>query len=382
MISRRDWLKGAAAAAVFGCSRKHDAPGAASPAPSAGKDAAVTPARPKRILVLGGTGFVGPPLVEIARARGHKITLFNRGKTNPGLFPDVETIVGDRITDLDRLKGRDWDAVVDTWAPGPTLVKRAAELLKDRVGHYLFVSTISVYKLTRNAIDESSPVLPLPPGIEIGKPIKIDETNYGPLKALAEEAATSTMPGRATIVRAGLIVGPGDPSDRFLYWPLRLARGGDVLAPGAPSDPVQFIDVRDLDGWMVTAIEQQHTGVFNAVGPSEPSLGPVLAQMGSALGSNARLEWVPHTWLRKNETVGWEHFPVAVPTDDDEAGFARVSAARAIAKGLRFRPSGETAKDALAWYRAQDEARRAKPRPGIAPDREAALLSRWRSRAS
>src|SRR5262249_45963850 len=157
----------------------------------------------------------------------------------------------------DLLHGRDWDAVVDTWAPGPTLVKRAAELLRDHVGQYVFLSTISVYKLGRDPIDESSPVLTLPPDVTLASIKKIDETNSGPLKALAEQAAEATMPGRATSIRSGLIAGPGDPTDRFTYWPLRMARGGEMITPGSPDDPLQLIDVRDLGAWIITTIEQR-----------------------------------------------------------------------------------------------------------------------------
>jgi 2'-hydroxyisoflavone reductase len=373
MLGRRDWLKGAGGLALAAC--------AANPSPVAPPAPPQPTPRPtsKRILVLGGTGFVGPPLVSAARARGHTMTLFNRGKTNRGLFPDVETILGDRMTDLERLKGREWDAVVDTWAPGPTLVRRAAELLKDHVGQYVFVSTISVYKLTPAPIDESSPVLPLPPGVEIGKPMTIDDKTYGPLKVLAEQAAEATMPGRATAVRAGVIVGPGDPSDRFVYWPLRVARGGEVLAPGAPNDPMQFIDVRDLDEWIVRAIEEKHTGVYNAVGPDEPQIGAVLGSMKTALASDARFTWVPSSWLEKNAVRSWGSFPLAVPAEADDSGFARVSAKKAVAKGLRFRSPGETAKAALAWYRAESAERRAEKRPGVTAEREAELLASWRS---
>jgi 2'-hydroxyisoflavone reductase len=370
MLSRREWMMAAGALALAGCSTT---PSAAPPPRTAVK-------APKRILVLGGTGFVGPPFVAAARANGHTLTLFNRGKTHPGLFPDVETIVGDRLTDLDRLKGRDWDAVLDTWPSSPSLVRHAAELLKDHVGQYVFVSTISVYKPTRGALDESSPVLPLPPGIDITKPVKVDENTYGPLKVAAEQAAESVLPGRATVVRPGLIVGPGDPTDRFTYWPLRLARGGDVLAPGAPSDPMQFIDVRDLGTWILGAIEQRYVGVYNAVGPNEPTIGASLAAMKAALQSDARFEWVPSAWLEKNEASGWDNFPVAIAADTEDSGFARVSSARAIATGLRFRPPGDTARDTLAWYREQSEERRAKKRPGVTAEREAELLAKWRAR--
>jgi 2'-hydroxyisoflavone reductase len=378
-LRRRGLLKGVGAGvALAACSqgsRPKPAPTAAASAPSAAASA------PKRILILGGTGFVGPAIVDAARARGHAVTLFNRAKSNPTLFRDVETIVGDRLTsDLDRLKGRDWDAVIDTWAQGPTLVRKALEVLQGRVGHAVFVSTISVYKLGREPIDESSPVLPLPPGVEIGKPIPEDRRAYGPLKVLAEQEAEKAMPGRTTAVRSGVIVGPGDPTDRFIYWPLRLARGGEVIAPGAPADPAQFIDVRDLGAWMITAIEQNVYGVYNAVGPSDPAFGASLASMKAALGSDARFEWVPNEWLEANDAGGWGDFPLSVAANGDTAGFAKVSAARAIARGLRFRPPGETAKDTLAWWRTQPEERRSRERPGANEAREAELLARWRAR--
>jgi 2'-hydroxyisoflavone reductase len=327
--------------------------------------------------VLGGTGFAGPPIVRTAVERGHTVTLFNRGKTNPGLFPDVETILGDRITQLDLLRGRDWDAVVDTWAPGPTLVRRAAEMLRDHVGHYLFVSTISVYKLAKDPIDESSPVLSLPPGVAVADIKKIDETVYGPLKALAEQAAETAMPGRATSVRAGVLAGPGDPTDRFLYWPLRMSRGGEMIAPGSTDDPFQFLDVRDLGDWVMTAIEQHTTGVFNAVGPDLPKFGGVLDTCRKGSGGDARFTWVADDWLDKNQAEGWDSFPLHVPAAADDSGFARVSAAKAIARGLRFRSPADTAKDALAWWATQTDERRAKKRPGISPEREAELLQRW-----
>jgi 2'-hydroxyisoflavone reductase len=376
---RRDLLQAIGATALAAC-----APTStqllAPPRQAASNDKRAEPPpkpRPKKILILGGTGFVGPALVRDAIARGHTITLFNRGKTAPGLFPDVETILGDRQTELDRLKGRDWDAVVDTWAPGPTLVTRAAELLRDHVAHYVYVSTISVYKLTKAPLDESSTILELPPGTDLKSIKKIDETNYGALKALGEKAAETTMPGRVTNVRSGLIAGPGDKTDRFTYWPIRMARGGEMIAPGSPSDPMQFIDVRDLGAWIVGTIEGAHFGVYNVVGPEKPTIGGVLDSVAHAVGHDAKLTWVPHEWLEKNKANGWENFPAAVGPDDDEAGFAKVSAARALATGLRFRPPGVTAKDALAWWNAQPEEHRAKS-PGIAPAREAELLEAWR----
>ncbi len=332
----------------------------------------------KRILVLGGTGFAGPPIVETARTRGHTVTMFNRGKTNPGLFPGVETILGDRMTQLDLLKGRDWDAVIDTWAPGPTLVSRAAELLRERVGHYVFLSTISVYVLGRDTIDEGSPVLALPAGLSVKDIHKIEPSMYGPLKALAEQAAEAAMPGRATSVRAGVLAGPSDPTDRFTYWPRRMARGGELIVPGAPDDRLPFLDVRDLGAWFVTVVEEGHFGTYNAVGPADPSLGGVLEAVKAATGPSARFTRIDAAWLETNEAAGWDAFPLAVGKNDDEAGFGHVSAARAIAKGLRFRDPGETARDALAWWRAQSGGASRRAAPGhFGCEREAELLQRW-----
>jgi 2'-hydroxyisoflavone reductase len=378
-IHRRDLLEGALAAAALSACAPAAAPGTAvatssSTAPSSSP---APTSSGKRILVLGGTGFAGPPIVEAARRRGHTVTLFNRGKTHPGLFPEVETILGDRLTQLDLLKGRDWDAVIDTWAQGPTLVRSAAELLRDHVGHYLFLSTISVYKLGREPIDESSPVLTLPPGLEVKDIKKVDETTYGPAKALAEQAAEAVMPGRSTSIRAGVIAGPGDASDRFTYWPLRVERGGEMIAPGSRDDRMQFIDVRDLGEWMVTIVERGVKGVYNAVGPDTPVIGAVLDEVRAGVPGDVRLTWIDQAWMDENKIGGWGDFPLAVPANADDAGFARVSAARAVASGLRFRAPRETARAALAWWKAQPEEYRAKKRPGLTPEREAELLAQW-----
>ena len=382
-LRRRDFLALAAASAAAACARTIPAgrttpAGAGSAGAGAGRELGASggPARaatPKRILVLGGTGFLGPHLVRAARARGHTLTLFNRGKTDPGLFPDVETILGDRLTDTDRLRGRDWDAVVDTWVMLPKSVRTITTLLRDHVRHYLFVSTISVYRLGRDPIDERSPTLPEPAQM----PKQIDPDSYGGLKAAAERAAEEVLPGRATSVRAGVIVGPGDPSDRFLYWPLRLARGGEVLVPGTPDDRMPFIDVRDLADWMVTCLEDGVMGTYNAVGPADPRLGAVLADMRAGVGGDARLTFADGKWLAARQAGGWDDFPLAVGHDDEQAGFGQVSAARALARGLRFRSPQTTARDTLAWWQTQPEARRAQPRPGLAAARESELLSAW-----
>jgi 2'-hydroxyisoflavone reductase len=377
-ILRRELLEGVlASTALAACGSSTSATprvaGGPLPAPTG---SGAPPAASKRVLILGGTGFVGPPIVEAALRRGHTVTLFNRNKTHPGLFKDIETIVGDRMTQLDLLKGRAWDTVIDTWAKDPSLVGKAADLLRDQVGHYLFVSTISVYKLGRGPIDEASPVLPLPAGVDLAS-AKVDENTYGPLKVLAEQAAERAFPGRATSVRAGLIAGPGDTSARFTYWPLRVARGGEMIAPGAPDDRMQFIDVRDLGEWMVTVVERGVMGVYNAVGPDKPFIGATLDEVKAAVPSDVRLTWIDQAWLDQNEVGGWNDFPIAVPSNADDCGFGKVSAARAIAQGLRFRAPRETAGAALAWWNARPEELRAKKRPGMSPERETEILQRW-----
>jgi len=367
-LRRRDFLSAlGASAALAGCAATQSLSSSAQPA---GRPPA------KRILILGGTGFIGPAIVNAARARGHVVTLFNRGKTNPHLFPDVETIIGERQTDITRLQGRDWDAVIDTWTRYPSAVRSVTELLRDHIGQYLFVSTVSVYQIGRTALDENSPVLVAEdPNLE-----NQDLKNYGALKALSEQAAERAMPGRVTVVRPGVIAGPGDPTDRFTYWPLRLERGGEVLVPGDPGYRMQVIDVRDLGEWMITAIEARHFGTYNAVGPTDPELRSVLQACKSGIASDARYTWVDTKWLEANDTGDWSDFPLVVAPNSSHSGFAQVSAARAIQKGLRFRPLGITAKDTLDWWKAQPAERRAKERPGLTPAHEAELLAKWHAK--
>ncbi len=336
----------------------------------------------KRILVLGGTGFLGPALVEAARARGHAVTLFNRGKTHPELFPDVEKLRGDRDGKLDALRGRRWDAVLDTSGYVPRIVRMSAELLAPSVQRYLFVSSISVYpEDVKAGADEAAPVVPLedPASEDVKK-------HYGALKAASERAAEAAMPGRVAVIRPGLIVGPGDPTDRFTYWPVRLDRGGlssgadaregDVLAPGDGSDPVQVIDVRDLAAWMVLVAERGDTGTYNAVGPAERLvMRAMLEGVRGAIGSKASLVWVPERFLRDRGVSPWSDLPAWVPASD--GGFASLSNARALAKGLRFRPIGDTARDTLAWWKREPSNAGGKLRAGLAPEREREVLAAW-----
>ncbi len=341
--------------------------------------AAGKPGGPMHILVLGGTGFLGPHFVEAAQAKGHTLTLFNRGKTNPQLFPDIEKLQGDRKTgDLKALEGRRFDAVLDTSGYVPRHVTATAELLKDS-GQYVFVSSASAYRDQHEpGLKEGDPVAPHPdPGNEEVM------TYYGPLKALCEQAAEDVMPGRVTVVRPGLIVGPGDPTDRFTYWPVRVARGGEIMAPGKPSDPVQFIDVRDLAAFLLTTIEQRRFELYNAIGPQGGiTVEGMIEGCIAAIGSKATLTWVDAEFLAAQQVEPWMHMTVWVPPDSEFGGLGAVDGSKAFAAGLSTRSVGETAKDTLAWWEAQPEERKAKPEAGLSAEREASVLAAWHGRAS
>jgi nucleoside-diphosphate-sugar epimerase len=337
--------------------------------------------KPLRILILGGTGFTGPYQVRYALSRGHKVTTFNRGKTHPGELPkEVEQLIGDRNGQLDALKGRKWDVVIDNPTTLPAWVRDAAEILKGNVERYVFISTISVYADTSKGADEMAP----PAKYEGSDPYK--ETleamkasgykTYGPLKALSEKEAEKWFPGKTLIIRPGLIVGPRDETDRFTYWPVRLDRGGEVLAPGTPNDPVQFIDARDLAEWTIRMVENRETGIYNATGPAKPlAIGEMLDQIKGALKSDARFTWVPADFLEKEKVEAWSDMPVWTGY---ESGMARTRIDRALAKGLTFRPLAETARDTLAWFKSHPQDRQSKLRAGLTPDREAEVLAQWR----
>lgn len=338
--------------------------------------AALRAAPPKRILILGGTGFLGPATVEAAKARGHELTLFNRGKTRPGLFPNIETLHGDRDPNigegLKMLEGRKWDAVIDNSGYFPRQVAASAKLLAPNVKQYLFISSISVYRdNSKESQDETAALATTPdPTVE-----KITEQTFGPLKALCEKASEDALPGRTTIVRPGYIVGPDDPSGRFTYWPVRIDRGGEVLAPGAPSDPVQFIDVRDLGAWLIALIEQGTSGVFNATGPKDRlAWGDLLQSCRHASKTESTLTWVPAGWLAKKPEAT---FPIWAAFEGETRGFHTWNIARAMKAGLRFRPHSQTVADTLAWYKTQDESGRTKL-AGPKPEAEAELLTAWK----
>jgi 2'-hydroxyisoflavone reductase len=341
-------------------------------------------AKPLRILILGGTGFTGPFQVKYALARGHKITLFNRGKAHADVVPDgVEQLIGDRNGKLEALKGRKWDVVIDNPTTLPVWVRDTAAILKGNVERYIFISTISVYADTsKPGMDETAPLAKYD-GADAMKEtreslIASKFALYGPLKALSEKEVEKSFPGKSLIIRPGLIVGPGDESDRFTYWPARIDRGGEVLAPGDPGDPVQLNDARDLAEWTIRMAEQGATGVYNATGPSPPlTIGAMLEGIKTALGSNAKLTWVPTSFLEAQKVAPWSDMPVWVPPTGEEAGMGQISIKRALDKGLTFRPLAVTARDTLAWFKAQAKERQEKLHAGLAPEREAEVLAAW-----
>jgi len=339
---------------------------------------AQNPVKPSRILILGGTGFTGPFQIKYALSRGHRVTVFNRGKTHPGELPkEVEQLIGDRNGQLEALKGKQWDVCIDNPTTLPAWVRDAAQILKGNVGRYVFISTISVYADTSTGPDENAPLAkyegtdPFKETLEAMK--ATGYKTYGPLKALSEQETQKWFPNKSLIIRPGLIVGPRDETDRFTYWPVRIERGGEVLAPGNPSDPVQFIDGRDLAEWTIRMSEKGETGIYNATGPAkELGIGGMLDGIKGALNSKATFTWADAEFLKQQKVEAWSDMPVWA---GDELGMSRTNISRALAKGLTFRPLADTARDTVAWFKAQKPERRAKLRAGITPEREAEVLA-------
>ncbi len=325
-----------------------------------------------RLLVLGGTRFLGRHLVEAALARGHEVTLFHRGRRGAKLFPEAERLEGDRDGDLSALRGRRWEAVVDTCGYLPRAVRASAGLLAGAVEHYTFVSSISVYgDFGRRGFGEDAPVR-TPPDPE---PEEMDWELYGELKVGCERAAEAAMPGRVLVVRPGLIVGPHDYTDRFPYWCRRVAAGGEVLAPGDPERQVQLIDARDLAGWTIRMAEERRTGVYNATGPrSGLTMRGMLEGIRDAVGGDARFTWVPEKFLLDAGVRPWEELPFWVP--EEMAGILAADVGKAVRAGLAFRTLAETARDTLAW----DALRDGPPKMGadMSREREGDLLWTWR----
>lgn len=384
--TRREFLRRSALAGVglgvIGC----DADGATTARSSASNrdgpadtEDVLPSAAPKRILILGGTGFIGPHEVNYARARGHTLTLFNRGETNPELFSDVEQLRGDRNDDLEALRGREWDVVIDNHATLPGWVERSAEVLKDQVEQYVFISTISVYKSPiLPGTDESTGEVFSPDDLEAA--LASGGSTYGPNKAQAEREAEQAFPGRTTIIRPGLIVGPGDPTDRFTYWPLRVDRGGEILAPGDGSAPVQVIDVRDLTRFIVGTAEAGTYGIYNATGPRTPySMAGFLHGIRAVTGGEVEFVWVPADFLLEAGVSPWSEMTVWFPPGPTE-GLLAVSVERAVEAGLTFRPLADTTRDTLQWFRSLPAERQAEPMAGVPAELEREVLEAWHRR--
>lgn len=379
--SRRDFVQLsvlAGGAVGLGLAHQASADSMAEPGPAPKK---------LKILVLGGTGLIGPPMVERAIARGHEVTLFNRGKTNADLFTELEKLQGDRNDDLASLvaqvdAGRRWDAVVDNTASIPRWVTQSAGLLSKAADYYLYTSSISAYadSSTPDA-DETAPVGTITPEDEakVMTPKDITGENYGPLKARCEaEARKAFGDDRTCVVRPGLIVGPGDYSDRFTYWPVRVSRGGEVMAPGNPTDPVQFIDGRDLGEWYIRLVEAGTTGTFNGVGPRSPmSIAGMLYGIRATVDNDISFTWVPADFLAKHEVQEWMHMTVWVPPTGEYAGFSSTNIDRAIAAGLTFRPLSDTAVATMEYWNSLPAEKRENPRAGCPAELEQKVLKAW-----
>lgn len=340
-----------------------------------------------KILIIGGTKFLGRHLVSAAQARGHEITLFNRGTKYTDDAPEnVEQIHGDRSTDLEKLAGQSWDAVVDTCGFLPQTVKMSAEFLRDAVKQYIFISSISAYANFREKdFDESAPLAELT-GEQRERVEKIDPRGeltgpvlgemYGALKVLCEREAEAAMPGRALVVRSGLIVGEFDWTDRFSYWVMRTARGGEILAPGSPDRFVQFIDGRDLAWWIVKMAEENRNGIFNVTGkPFDLTFQALLEEIKAATGSDAEFVWAGEDFLKREAVEAWSEMPLYLhESDTDWQGFLSANVDRARANGLTFRPLRETVLATLNWRKSVEGDLKA----GISAERETELLEKLR----
>jgi 2'-hydroxyisoflavone reductase len=366
--TRRDFLK--LSAAVSGAASLGLAP-EPTPAPER--------RRGLQVLILGGTGFIGPHIVRSLQERGHRVTLFNRGRTNTHLFPDVEKLVGDRVDNLTALEGRAWHAVIDNARQSPRWVRDSAQLLKGNVGCYLFTSTRSVYSdVSQVGMTEDGPLAAVEASWVDDEDRRL---SYGQAKVLSEMELRKAFPEDYIIVRPGLIIGPGDDTDRFTYWPARVHRGGEVLAPGDPENPVMFIDARDLADFYVTLIENGTRGVFNGLGPSSPlSFAEMLYGCRAVTNSPVSFTWVDTDFLLERRVRPYSHMPCWRPAEGRSAGFQRFDLSRPLAAGITYRPLAVTAKDTLDFHLSRNLERQQNLRAGITAERETELLEAWHSR--
>ena len=388
MPSRRTFLKQSAATAGALSLAPLLAPALAAQPQTAPRSSAPidrAPA-PLNILILGGTGFTGPEQVDYALARGHRVTLFNRNKTRPGLFKGkvAEELIGDLNNDTSALAGKKFDVVLDNPTTFPAWVRNAGKHLAGNVGHYIFISTTSTYSdQSIIGLNETSPVAAMPAGLD---PYTLDpqaaSRYYGALKVRAEQEVAALYPDKWTVIRPCLIVGPLDRTDRFTYWPARIDQGGEVLAPDKPDDPCQFIDSRDLAEWTVRVAESRVLGTYNAIGPAKPlTIGEMLYGIKAITTAGAQFTWVPWEFLQKEGVRPWRHMTVWQPPVGATAGYQRRDASKAIARGLTFRPLAVTAKDTLDWHKTRPEAEQRATLNGaingLAMSKEAEVLAKW-----
>ncbi len=333
-----------------------------------------------KILILGGTAFTGPHLIKYAMDRGHSISIFNRGKTKPtvhiAMFDKVEQLIGDRNDNLEALKGRQWDAVIDNYAVYPRWVRQTTDILKGNVDTYLFTSTLSVHEsFSKRGLNENDPV-----GTTDDPTIE-DMSAYGPLKALSEQVARDVFGNQAIIVRPHLIVGPGDTTDRWTYWPVRIEKGGEVLAPGDYNRPVQYIDARDLSEFMIHLIENKTSGTYSAVGPlAELSMAEMLYGIRAVVSNNISFTWVDQQFLEKNEIKPWVEMTAWMPSGGKFDGFFLFENSNAVTAGLKYRPLAVTARDTLRWWQTLSEERRNTPKAGLSITKEKEVLKKWKSK--
>lgn len=330
------------------------------------------------ILILGGTGFIGPHMVREALRRGHSVTLFNRGRTNPGLFPDLETITGNRGGDLDMLHGRSWDAVIDNSGYVPRHVQNSARALANSTSHYLYVSTISTYASWAQPNDEDSELATIDDeSIE-----EVTGESYGPLKVLCEKRASAEIDSdRLTILRPTYICGPGDHTDRFSYWPVRTMRGGEMLWPGSPAHTIQIIDVRDLANFVVDCLERRIMGIYNTVTPiGSYTMGDLLEDSQAVTASGVDPVWVDEAFVEAEGLMDKGGLPIWHPGVGEYAAMSSISGERARAAGLRNRPVRETIRDLTTWWKTLPDRRTKQLRAGLSAKREAELIALWKER--
>lgn len=360
IVTRRDAIKLGTAALALSSSAGH------------------AKSKPLRVLILGGTGFIGPHFVRVLGEGGHTVTLFNRGKRDPEAKQGVEQLIGDRNGDLKSLEGRDWDVVIDNSGYTPKQVKASAELLKPRAKQYIFISSVSAYAdYKSHDINEDYKLAELPAGVDPGV-FKIDY--YGALKVLAEREAQAAFGKNTTIIRPSYIAGPGDFTDRFTYWPFRVAQGGEMLVPGTANDPFQFIDARDLADFVRVCVEKHVPGVYNLCNPIRSvTMGSLLETSKKVTSADPKFTWATKKFLEDNAIIGEkaeaDYLPIWTPADGDDAGIALCNPGRAVKKGLRFRPLEATVRETLEWQKSRPPEKQ-KLRAGLTPEKEAELLAK------